>query len=432
MPDEPTPRRDVLLLPWVTIDPPLTMLGYRFVRWARGAPLDIGPALRATIDTICKTYRDQEGRSLRSLTLAFRDGDRELAALTPAEVDRASWARFALATSALAARDFLRQAGAYSNATHFAMYGHGITDGIAIRTRRRDGTTLAGWPIESFKLTCSVHAQPIPMRNGEGGAPADRRLDLDLLRLVERIAQRSDDFARRARAAIDLFLTGNADADFENDAHDVRLLVAAIEGLLRGNARINGAGEFATAVESALGLTRDNTWKDAPRWRSADRARPYQLRNGPQLWSDTEIFLEREKFTIIGLWAFEIYQLRNALNHGDDTDERAWCWSATEHALFASWLFPRLLRIEGSKHLGDAPDGFREKTAVLACCRTGINGWGVVLGNTTEWDRVESNALFEKIAHEAWRRWQEVEAAQRIDANPPLESPGDRRMSAPQ
>lgn len=400
MPENEQPRGHMVqMLPWVRIDEPLNLLGFQLVPWKRRGPsIDVNPELLAHVARMCRIYRNLRGRPVEAMTLALRGGDRELELLNGDERARATWVRLALAVASLASRPYFRSGDSYCNTAHFAMYGQGFTDAesIALDMRRRDGATLAAWSIDDLCITCAPHAPPILLCHGEGHAPAEARIDVELLRLVERIARRGGSFARTVRASIDFYLAGNGDAEFETHEHDVPQMVFALECLLRARDSFYGAAEFARAVEDALAIIPDNSWSTAPRWRTLDRTLPY-VRD--RMLAQLETELNEHQPTIVGLWAFEAYQFRNEHSHGHDLAARAWCWTPAEHALFAAWLYPRLLRCACARELGEDVAELRGETARMAELRLRVRDWNGRDGTATRWDRAEWT-----VRSEAFRR----------------------------
>lgn len=386
------PGFEVGILPWVVVSEPITVLGIRLVPFEHDRPLlEIDADRLPEVRRISETFRQIDGQPISVLTLAFPVGGERLGPFQESDRSRFARVRTIIAIATIANREFFSQSYEYVCAAHFNAYGQRFQIGaqyVVLTPRRRDAKMLGTWPTERIRITCPPQIRSIELSTKFPPNPVVRAaIDRGFLDLLERIASKDDELSQRVVASADLYLLGNTDDEVIREREDVVLMEQAMEHLI-GKSK---ARSFAPEIERILGATTFPAFELSERWKNRELSLPYQTdgKAPPAL-------------SLLGLWAFEFYQLRNALVHGLIVTARSWCWGFKEHAILASWIYPQLLRRYCGEHLGmpfsDADEEWLEiATRRLDLCPLHVRSDR----DTPKWSEVESTVAIEMIG----KRW---------------------------
>ncbi|MER3422607.1 MAG: hypothetical protein C4293_04610, partial [Nitrospiraceae bacterium] len=140
-------RFTVILLPWLTLRSPVTILGVHFVPYPQATvPAQFQP-FSTDIARILSSYRGVEGNAVAECVLgSIQDGD-PCKDLSRAEAARVNEAVHLLTFCGLATNEYFTQVGHYTNSSAFQVFFQRFEPGsewIALTIRRRDGETLSG------------------------------------------------------------------------------------------------------------------------------------------------------------------------------------------------------------------------------------------------------------------------------------------------
>lgn len=156
----------IAFLPWLKLKSPVLFDDVRFVpvhpleNQVDELLKDLAPALTR----ILKSYVDLEDQSVDHCTLVCIADREPTWNLGSEEHDRVAFAVAVLCLAALAKNNYFGSVGCYSNAAQFKIYWQQFrapVEGLALRTRRRVGSTLAGG-YERGKVKFSIPAQCPP------------------------------------------------------------------------------------------------------------------------------------------------------------------------------------------------------------------------------------------------------------------------------
>lgn len=149
--------------PWLHVREPISVSGFEVVPLLRGESASgLGAEDRNAIDLVLEPYVDRALKPVDRFAVTRLDGKKWLDELDDGE--RGEIFDFAeiLAFSSMAIRDFFPESGVgrYSNRTHFQLYIQRFDDperGVAVETRRRDGTNLSGFSKGKYRIQRPEH-----------------------------------------------------------------------------------------------------------------------------------------------------------------------------------------------------------------------------------------------------------------------------------
>lgn len=266
--------------------------------------------LQATCDAALSPYYTGDAR-IRTATLV-RHADRPLTC-DVSEEERTALFTFAelLAASGLAAREFFRHD--YQNRDNFLLviqpFPESGPSGAAIRTRRRDGTTLSGWTFESYRVQRPEHV--------DGSFPCT--MDWALLDALLQV--RDDESWPRIYDAVVGFNRANTDSPGILQSTEAVLLVGAFQRVLE-----------TKSDERRLGQKLANAL--APSSNVAPGAIPALASRGAQFK------------TVRESWIRDFCGIRGNVAHGKLGSAYEPVWSLPNHLLLGSVAFPLVLKRE--------------------------------------------------------------------------------------
>lgn len=376
-------RFTLILLPWLRLRSPTTVLGVQFVPYAQAAvPAQFQP-FSTDIARILSSYRDIEGNPVAECVFGSIQGVEPCKDLTRAEATVVNEAVQLLTFCGLATNEYFSQIGHYTNSSAFQVLFQRFeprSEGIALTIRRRDGETLSGG-YEHGQIKFSVPVQCSHLQ------PA--HIDAALLATLDDCFKAPDALSRRLLQAISLYNQCHSDSDAVLPEREIVLLASAFEQLF---ASCNGAEDLACKVSTLL----DSYGAIAVG--SSARAGAIQLskkkEKQEQAW-----FLHRK-------WTQELYHLRNDFTHGNDPARRSWGWSILEHLVMGSFVFPLLVKVllaQGSKYSLLDTDIYHLQVIDHLLNQT---DWPARSGNHTKWSETiqehRSEQSLGKAIRQAW------------------------------
>lgn len=365
-------------LPWVSTSETIIVGDLKLLPYTRGMqPADLDGITITNIDAVLANYGNQGYSSKRAApitnaTIVTWNSVSATSEPTDEEIQKRLQIGQQLVFCALAQRE-LGSLFQYCNTDGYRMIAQRFTvnnsGAIAVTTRRRDGYSLQylGSSANNPRFVRPLHV-------------ADRlslNIDFKLLAALQAVA--TPELKERLSTAIDVFVRGNTDAPDIPERTEIVLLRNAFETLLNSTHQTdNLVRRFADHFRSELpaisiwhaGQLDEGVWRK--RWPKNNISRP------------------------LDAWVNDFCDARNSAAHGSRNGHEAPVWHIHNHLLFASWLFPLivkgLLASAGLYHLTDEDIvlrcGFEVFFAhdVLACLDKS--------NPEINWTRVERELLF--------------------------------------
>lgn len=298
------------IMPWCRIDRPYKV-GDLTITPYHGRLDAVDDAVQRQLARVLATYLDIQGRPVDHAAVvryAHRPFGTDLA---PEEIESTyDWIQLTC-FSGLAGRQFFTpEAPCNSDVFLLCMQRLEDPDFVALRTRRREGSTWSAWPLDSIVISVPAHVSPV------------RLVCLDQPLLDSLVA-----FARSGRLewgrwqhALSCFNQGNTDSDAIRYQVEWGLLCSAFERLLDAAADYDDvASKFAKAMRPSKPLLTGGARRRIDRWK--DPSLPVRLE-----------------------WLKEFYRVRGDFSHGRLTTQQPMAWNLLEHLMLAAIAFPLLVR----------------------------------------------------------------------------------------
>lgn len=301
-------------MPWCGIDKAYDVGCVRLVPFERHTPIEeVDDAGQCRVNTILGSYKTIEGRPVDRASLVRFVNKAPLADLNEEETATLHELVTLACFCGLANRQYLNSLGSYCNSDCFALYFQKFdkADFTAITTRRREGQTLSGWPIDHIAVTIPVHCHPV----------REVKLDENLLKGLMCQREKCDDNEwARWQNALTCFNHANTDSD--NIRHQVEwvLLSGAFEHILGARAEAKDvATEFVKAVTPGEPLLARNASRRSNQWQDNGQGLRYE-------------------------WMREFYRIRGDFAHGRLNTRQPAAWNPREHLVLATIAFPLVVR----------------------------------------------------------------------------------------
>jgi hypothetical protein len=302
-------------LPWATIDAPTTISGIHlepiFLPLPDGRPGAIeeagGTVAQSPVLDVLAPYEVYPERRINSATLLRHEGKSLIDDLTDEEMEEIFAFNEALAFSALAGREYFFYTG-YINRDSFSCVIQKFTQsgGIAVQTRRRDGTTTSFMPAGTYTIRREEHIK-------ETTFTADAKL-------VAAVREAMED--ESVFQAIQLFNDSNTDRSGVRQAQELVSIVSAFQQLLE----IPGGKPSDTIREFREALSKQPQGKTKLGPRRAAKLK------GRDAVRDT--------------WMHDLCALRGSVGHGHAHKKYDSAWTPAEHLLLAAYIFPLLVKLQ--------------------------------------------------------------------------------------
>ncbi|MEJ5377239.1 MAG: hypothetical protein WHX93_11720 [bacterium] len=303
----------ISFLPWCRIDKAYDVGKIQILPFERHQPIDgLDEAAQCRVNTILATYKTIEARPVDRAALVRYAGKSAIDDLNEDERETIHELVAIAAFCGLARREYFKL-GRYCNSDCFSLYIQKFdkADFTAITTRRREGQTLSGWPIDQIAITVPVHCHAV----------REVTLDETLLKALisHQAATGGDDWAKWQNA-ITCFNQANTDSDNIRYQMEWVLLCSAFEHILGARPE---ARDVAAKFSEAVVPTEPLLARDATR-------RSYR-------WQDNGQHLRYE-------WMREFYRIRGDFAHGRLNTQQAMMWNPLEHLVLATIAFPLVVK----------------------------------------------------------------------------------------
>jgi hypothetical protein len=300
----------VAFLPWCKIKKAYDVGEVQLLPFERHKPIDgLDEAAQGRVNTILATYKTIEGNPVDSAAIVRYGEKLPVDDLSEEERKTIRELMVLACFCALARREYFNSLGPYCNSDSFALYVQKFdkADFTALATRRREGQTLSGWPIDEIMIAVPTHCDAI------------REVSLDeafLKALTVYRAQSQDDEWARWQNAISCFNQANTDSE------NVRYQV---EWVLLGSAFEHLVGATSDAKDVADKLSKILTPKQS--------LLAYQTNRRSDRRTDHTKPLRYE-------WMREFYRVRGDFAHGKLTSRQPTVWNPLEHLVLGTIAFP--------------------------------------------------------------------------------------------
>ena len=192
------------------------------------------------------------------------------------------------------------------------------SESITLNTRRRDGYKYVGGMKHGEVIFT------IPHQCAHVKSPM---FDDNFLTSLSYILQENDPLYKRVMQSIWLFNEACSDSYMISFEREVILFASAFEQLFDCGNCYHLTKIFGKLLKNYSSITVENSSR-------------YEDIVFSQNHGDTE-----KKWILSRKWIEELYDLRSAYTHGEDTTRRNWGWNELEHTLMASFTFPMIVKI---------------------------------------------------------------------------------------
>jgi len=304
------------ILPWCRLKDDIKLGQVVFVDWQLGvgASRDLFVE-NDKLETVMSSYVDVHGQPIDRATIAMHKDAKTDGSISAKEIQEIGVAAQLLAFAAIAQNKYFPLIGQGTNSTCFRVIYQRIAEdnGIAISISHRctGGILDGGWKHGDVHFTLPLQCQYVGEVNPAG----------EFVKALAYILNTNSSMATRLLRVIRLFTYAYTDDSYIPAEQEVIMLMMAFEGLFRN---CQGRNDLACKVSTLLDEYGMITIGEANR--KINKAKGLS----PGMW------LHRA-------WMYECYQLRNDYVHGNPP--KSLTWSEYEHLVFASWLFPYLVKL---------------------------------------------------------------------------------------
>jgi len=304
----------VSFMPWCRIEKTYDIGEIQILTFQRHKPIEgIDNAMQCRLNTILATYKTIEGKPVDRATLVRYRGKSLLDDLNDDERETIHELVALACFCGLARREYFNSLGPYCNSECFALYIQKFdrADFTAIATRRREGQTLSGWPIDDIAITVPVHCQTV----------REARLDEVLLKaLVTHRTKFEETEWGRWQNAISCFNQANTDSETMRFQVEWVLFCSAFEHLLNAKSEAKDvAARFSERLVPSSPILAKDAKRRSDRWIESDQPLRYE-------------------------WMREFYRIRGDFAHGNLRLSQPFVWQPLEHIVLAAIAFPLLVR----------------------------------------------------------------------------------------
>jgi len=304
----------LVFMPWCPIDNKYEIGDFRILPFNRDKVVNtLNDTDQRSIKTIMGTYKDIEGNSVHKAAIVCKINKSLIDDLSDDDIEIAQELTAIACFSGLANRSYFNSLGHYCNSDCFSMYIQKFdkADFTALTSRRREGRTLSGWPIDDITITIPVHCHAI----------RDVSLDVELLKaLIECSANLQSSERGRWQNAISCFNQANTDSDNIRYQMEWVLLCSAFEHLLESKSEAKDTAErFAHVLTPSNELLVKDSMRLSNKQENVSRSIRYE-------------------------WMREFYRIRGDYAHGRLNTKQPIVWEPLEHLVLATIAFPLVIK----------------------------------------------------------------------------------------
>ena len=297
--------------PWLKIAQPLIVKGFELLPYKRGEPFSGEPSSTSTVASLLAPYWNRFDLPGKESVILRRAAHGLLEDVDEDDIEDLYTFSEWLALSGLAARRYFGHDG-YSNRDHFRLivqrFGQ-VGGGVALVSRRRDGTTTAYSPEKYYRVIRPEHVH-------EKAVPIDVGL-LQALLSQPRGAAKPELY--------DASVTFNmANTDAPHSSPHVELILSASAFQLVLGCKTTKDRELGEKFEAALSPSVET---------AISAGRLGTLKNQAS-----------ESATVRQTWIRDLYRLRGNLAHGKVNPRFPSIWKMDEHLLLSAFVFPLLIK----------------------------------------------------------------------------------------
>jgi hypothetical protein len=304
----------LLFMPWCPIDSEYEVGDIKILSYNPDGIINgLDKIMQRRVKKIMATYKDIEGNPVRKAAIVCKINKAVTDNLSDDDIDIAQELVTLACFAGLAKREYFNSLGPYCNSDCFSLYIQKFdkADFTGLRSRRREGRTLSGWPISDITITIPVHSHTI----------RDVSLDTELLNaLIKYRANLQSSNWGRWQNAISCFNQANTDSDNVRYQMEWVLLCSAFEHIMESKPMAKAAADKFVDVltPSSQLLVKDST----------------RLSNKQ----------EKTSRSIRYEWMKEFYRIRGDYAHGRLNTKQSIVWQPLEHLVLASIAFPLVIK----------------------------------------------------------------------------------------
>jgi hypothetical protein len=300
------------MLPWLRLKDQVSLGNVDFIPWRMEDGVTETPFVsESTVMKIMSSYVDIEGSPIERATIALHNATDVTGAINDQQKDEIVATARCLAFASIADNDYFCQIGQYVNAACFTVIFQRISnEGIVLTIRRRAGSLLAAHSMVKFSV-------PIQCQHID-----DVRLNDDVIKAITSVLSNEIPLKTALLNAIRCFTLAYTDDNFLHLDQEVILLNTSYEYLFNAHGADHLAREVSNLLDRYGAITAGESMK------MTKRLPP-----------------KRAEMWLHNAWVRECHVLRSKYVHGNKIDDKNMTWSPYEHVVFASWLFPFLVKL---------------------------------------------------------------------------------------
>lgn len=304
------------ILPWCKLKADASLGQVDFISWELGEE----PARelfidKENLDLVMSSYVDAHGAPIDKAAIAVHRNAGSDGSISEEEIHDISLAAQLLAFAGIAQNEYFPLIGQGTNSTCFRVIFQRIAEdnGIAISISHRStgGILDGGWKHGDVHLTLPLQCQ----------YTTEVRFEDELTTALTHILENENSLSTRLLRSIRVYTYAYTDDSYFPEEQETIMMMMAYEGLFRNcKGGVDLACKISTFSDEYGMVTVDAAKREIASTRSLSK----------------EMWLHRA-------WVLECYKRRNDYVHGNRITGGA--WSANEHLVFASWLFPFLVKL---------------------------------------------------------------------------------------
>ena len=349
----------VCWLPWLPICREVPIGNVVFLPFSPNDPGAVTTTSIRDLRQFARCYVDMKGKPVQQMCIATWEKDLSFSGLTDQQVDSVFRASDLLMLGYLSTNEYFCEVGAYANATLFQTYVQRFAQGdsmVGVRTRRRDGQAYDACLRREVKTQKPVAALScrLPTMCDDG-----------FLKALKCVAAGSSPHHSNILDSLFFFSLANTDDQHASLRVEAVLSQWSVEHLLGGcEGNLQYCQKLAKVVGPWVKCRLDDTD------RSAGQRPKKRLPPDP---------------SILDHWAYEHYELRNKITHGNEWKRLDWRWTIFEHCVFAAWLYPLLVKVQLSNakekeyELSDCDTACLNSIGPLLACKDWRNNWTKII-----------------------------------------------------
>ncbi len=302
----------LVFMPWCRIDKNYEVGEISILPFERHKPINgLDEAVQCRINTIMASYKTIEGKPVDRAALVRLESKSAIDDLTDPEFDIVQELVALSCFSGLSKCDYFNALGSYCNSDCFSLCFQKFdkADFTALTSRRREGQTQSGWPIDEITISVPVHCHSVK----------EVSLDSSLIEALVNYRAKVSEWARWQNA-ISCFNQANTDSDNIRYQVEWVLLCSAFEHILEAKPNAKDvASKFSKILVPSEKLLVKNSTRLSGKQQDEGQLARYA-------------------------WMREFYKIRGDFAHGKLDTQQPSIWNPLEHVVLATIAFPLVVK----------------------------------------------------------------------------------------